>query len=98
MDFFYDNYILFWVCILGLCFGSFYNVVILRTLTNESIVFPASKCPKCGKDAADTYSRIVGFLVPFSAYSKERKQEFEQRKWFDFIHHFPSILWLRRIY
>ena len=48
MDFFYDNYILFWVCILGLCFGSFYNVVILRTLMNESIVFPASKCPKCG--------------------------------------------------
>ena len=48
MDFFYDNYILFWVCILGLCLGSFYNVVILRSLTNESIVFPASKCPKCG--------------------------------------------------
>ena len=40
-------YILFWVCILGLCFGSFFNVVILRTLSNESIVFPPSKCPKC---------------------------------------------------
>ena len=42
-----NNYILFWVCILGLCLGSFYNVVILRSLTGESIVFPASKCPKC---------------------------------------------------
>ena len=41
-------YILFWVCIFGLCLGSFYNVVILRTLSNESIVFPPSKCPKCG--------------------------------------------------
>lgn len=40
-------YILIWVCILGLCLGSFYNVVILRSLTNESIVYPPSKCPKC---------------------------------------------------
>lgn len=31
----------------GLCIGSFLNVVILRTLSEESIVFPASKCPKC---------------------------------------------------
>lgn len=43
----YFNYILFWVCICGLCLGSFYNVVILRSLNNESIVFPPSKCPKC---------------------------------------------------
>lgn len=42
-----EHYIFFWVCILGLCFGSFFNVVILRTLSNESIVFPPSKCPKC---------------------------------------------------
>ncbi len=49
---------------------------------NEHAFF-SPKCPKCGKDVADTYSRVVGFLVPVSAYSKERKQEFEQRKWFD---------------
>lgn len=35
------------VFITGLCIGSFLNVVILRTLSKESIVFPASKCPKC---------------------------------------------------
>lgn len=46
IDTFY--YFLFWVCILGLCFGSFFNVVILRSLSGESIVFPPSKCPKCG--------------------------------------------------
>ena len=40
-------YSLFWVCIIGLCLGSFYNVVILRTLSDESIIFPPSKCPKC---------------------------------------------------
>ena len=42
-------YFLFWVCIFGLCFGSFFNVVILRSLSGESIVFPPSKCPKCQK-------------------------------------------------
>ena len=41
-------YIFFWVCIIGLCMGSFFNVVILRSLAEESIVFPPSKCPKCG--------------------------------------------------
>ena len=42
------SYLLFWICIFGLCFGSFFNVVILRSLAGESIVFPPSKCPKCG--------------------------------------------------
>ena len=35
------------VFIIGLCIGSFLNVVVLRSLSEESIVFPASKCPKC---------------------------------------------------
>ncbi len=39
--------VLLFVFIIGLCIGSFLNVVILRALSNESIVFPASKCPKC---------------------------------------------------
>ena len=39
--------ILAFVFIIGLCVGSFLNVVILRALSGESIVFPASKCPKC---------------------------------------------------
>ena len=45
MDF--NTYLLIWICVFGLCFGSFYNVVILRSLSGESIVFPSSKCPKC---------------------------------------------------
>ena len=48
MDNIYSNYILFWICILGLCLGSFFNVVILRSISGESIVYPPSKCPKCG--------------------------------------------------
>lgn len=39
--------ILLLIFIVGLCIGSFLNVVILRALSNESIVFPGSKCPKC---------------------------------------------------
>lgn len=42
-----NTYFFIWICVFGLCFGSFYNVVIIRSLSGESIVFPASKCPKC---------------------------------------------------
>ena len=44
--------------------------------------FFGKTCPKDGKPMIDTYSRIVGFLVPTSSYSKERKREFDKRKWF----------------
>lgn len=40
-------YLLLLIFVIGVCFGSFLNVVILRAFSNESIVFPASKCPKC---------------------------------------------------
>lgn len=40
--------VLAFVFIIGLCIGSFLNVCILRALSGESIVFPPSKCPKCG--------------------------------------------------
>lgn len=39
--------ILAFIFVIGLIVGSFLNVVILRTISNESIVFPGSKCPKC---------------------------------------------------
>ena len=42
-----NTYIMIWVCVIGLCMGSFFNVVILRSLSGESIVLPPSKCPKC---------------------------------------------------
>ena len=45
--------------------------------------FISNLCPRCGSKAVDTYSRIVGFLVPTSSYSNERKQEFDKRKWFN---------------
>lgn len=41
-------------------------------------------CPECGEPIYDTYQRIVGFLVPSRAYSKDRFREFNTRKWYDF--------------
>lgn len=49
---------------------------------NEHAFF-SEYCPTCGGKTTDTYSRVVGFLVPVSAYSKERKKEFDKRKWFN---------------
>ena len=37
-----------WLFVLGLCVGSFLNVVIARVPYGESIVRPRSRCPKCG--------------------------------------------------
>lgn len=41
-------------------------------------------CPVCGEPVYDTYQRIVGYLVPSRAYSKDRFKEFTARKWYDF--------------
>ena len=43
----YSLIILGFIFITGLIVGSFLNVVILRTISEESIVFPGSKCPRC---------------------------------------------------
>lgn len=40
------------IFIIGLLFGSFFNVVIWRTPRNESIISPPSHCPKCNKKIA----------------------------------------------
>lgn len=44
----YDNFIInIFVFLTGACIGSFLNVAALRALSGESIIMPASKCPKC---------------------------------------------------
>ncbi len=41
-------------------------------------------CPTCGGAKTDTYSRIVGFIVPTSSFSKERAKEYSERYWYNF--------------
>jgi len=38
-------------------------------------------CPYCGKEVANVWSRVVGFVLPESSYSKPRKEEFYLRDW-----------------
>ena len=59
-----NTYLLFWVCIFGVCLGSFYNVVILRSLSGESIIFPPSKCPKCNHKLYPWHNiPIISYLI-----------------------------------
>ena len=36
--------------LLGLCIGSFLNVVVWRMPRGESVLWPGSHCPRCGTD------------------------------------------------
>ncbi|PMQ01018.1 MAG: prepilin peptidase [Dictyoglomus sp. NZ13-RE01] len=56
-------FITFWMFLLGASIGSFLNVVIYRLPRGESIVYPPSRCPKCGhklgaKDLVPVFSYI----------------------------------------
>jgi leader peptidase (prepilin peptidase) / N-methyltransferase len=44
--------ILIFAVILGLCVGSFLNVVIARIPEGRGIIYPGSACPRCGKAIA----------------------------------------------
>lgn len=50
------------VLITGLTFGSFFNVVGIRVISGQSIVYPPSHCPSCGRHLA------VYDLVPVLSY------------------------------
>ena len=67
-------FIIFYVILIGLCCGSFLNVVILRGLSGENLVFSRSKCPKCNSQLT-WYMNIplisYIFLKGKCAYCKE---------------------------
>ena len=62
-----------------------YNVKI-NTCEDGHAWIGYGKCPRCGKQMKDQYTRIVGFLTPVSSWSSERKKEFTERTWFDINH------------
>ncbi len=59
-----DVYFLCIITILGLCIGSFLNVVVLRGFSGESIILPPSKCPIC-KNKLKWYHNIPLFSFIF---------------------------------
>src|SRR5690625_4678989 len=54
----------FIISLLGLSFGSFYNVLALRTLKKESFSKPRSYCPKC-QHQLSWYENITVFSYLF---------------------------------
>lgn len=43
--------------------------------------FYGEVCPICGKRKSAEYTRTVGFYTAIKTWSKERKEEYEMRKW-----------------
>ena len=55
---------IFFLFLAGACIGSFLNVVVYRLPRGESIVFPASRCPACGRPIRPWENiPILGFLL-----------------------------------
>lgn len=60
------------------CFNKKISVCI-----NEHGYIGDGSCPTCGEPKFDEFTRVVGFLTPSKSYSKERKEEFNNRRWYN---------------
>lgn len=58
-----------------------FNTKIQACINNHA--FYGKKCPVCGEPVDTEFTRIVGFYTPVRTYSKERKAEFDLRRWGD---------------
>ena len=52
------------------------------SLCEHKHTFFGETCPICGEKKSDEVTRIVGYLVPISSYSKQRKEEEQNRQWY----------------
>ena len=57
----------------------------ISTCVHKHAFIGTVNCPRCGEPASDTFTRVVGFYTPTSAYQRIRKQEFSERKWYDVL-------------
>lgn len=67
-----------WVAEQGVTYFAF-NGKVSQCADHHS--FYGATCPECGKPTDVEYTRVAGFYTPTKSYSKERKQEFNLRKW-----------------
>ena len=85
-----------YIFVLGLLFGSFYNVVGMRLPKGESIVFPGSHCPKCNHKLA-WYENIPLFsYILLKGKCKECKCTISA--WYPAIELFTALLFLISYY
>ena len=47
----------------------------------DNHAFYGDVCPNCGKPKVAEFTRIVGFYTKIQTWGKERKEEFNMRKW-----------------
>ncbi len=53
------------------------------SVCSEGHAFYGERCPRCGKRKVDEFTRIVGYLVPVSAFNKERREiEYPRRQFY----------------
>lgn len=67
-----------WIADQGLTYFAF-NIKIQACKYNHA--FFGDICPECGGPVETEYTRVVGFYVPISTWSKQRKDEFKMRQW-----------------
>ena len=85
-----------YIFILGLLFGSFYNVVGMRLPNKESIVFPGSHCPKCNHKL-EWYENIP-LLSYIFLKGKCKNCKTSISAWYPTIELFTAILFLISYY
>ena len=81
------------ILVTGASIGSFLNVVALRGLSRESIVFPASKCPSCGT-AIKWYDNIPVLSYLFTFKGKCRSCGCKVSKQYPIVEALTAILFL----
>ncbi len=81
----------------GACIGSFLNVVALRALSKESIVFPASKCPECN-ETIKWYDNIPVFSYLFTFKGKCRNCGCKVSPQYPIVEAITSLLFLAVVY
>ena len=92
---------IFLICLfilaVGACIGSFLNVVALRAISKESIVFPSSKCPECN-EPIKWYDNIPVLSYLFTFKGKCRNCGCKVSPQYPIVEAVTSLLFLAVVY
>lgn len=92
---------IFLICLfilaVGACIGSFLNVVALRAISKESIIFPSSKCPECN-EPIKWYDNIPVLSYLFTFKGKCRNCGCKVSPQYPIVEAVTSLLFLAVVY